>query len=89
MSPELPPSALKALEEAQVSFSKPGLGKPLKVSLVYKLDPMHIRRALASARREAEDDQAPAVVYAPKGGEALIIMPADALAGLLSPGPIA
>jgi hypothetical protein len=78
MSPDLPPRARKVLEEAQASFS----GKPLKVSLVYKLDPMHVRRALASARREASSDQVPVALYLPKGGEALIIMPADDAAGL-------
>ncbi len=82
MSPDLPPSALQVLTEAQASFSD----KPLKVSAVYKLAPMHVRRALATARREAADDQIPAAVYSPEGGEALIIMPAEELASLLERG---
>ncbi len=83
MSPDLPPRALQALEAARARFG----GKTLKVSLVYKLDPMHIRRALSAARREAADDQVACALYAPKGGEALIIVPADELASLLARGP--
>jgi hypothetical protein len=82
MSPDLPPRALKALEEAQESFS----GKPLKVALVYKLDAMHVRRALAHARREAAEDQVPAVVYSPKAAEPLVIVEAEELASLLKSG---
>ncbi len=79
MSPDLPPRALQALEAARASFG----GKTLKVSLVHKLAPMHVRRALATARREAADDQMPCALYLPKGGEALVIVEAEQFASLL------
>jgi hypothetical protein len=79
MSPDLPPRALKALEEARATFAE----KPLMLAWSPKLDAMHVRRALATARREAAEDQVPAVVYAPKGGEALVIVEAEELASLL------
>jgi hypothetical protein len=80
MSPDLPPSALKVLEEARETFAE----KPLKVSVVHKLGPAHVRRALATARRKAHNDQVPAVIYSPKGGEALVIVPVEELASLLA-----
>lgn len=83
MSPDLPPRALQALEAARASFG----GKTLKVSLVHKLAPMHVRRALATARREAADDQMPCALYLPKGGEALVIVEAEEFAGLLKQTP--
>ncbi len=79
MSPDLPPSALQVLEEARESFAE----RPIMLAWTSKLDPFSIRRALATARREAADDQTPAVLYGPKSGEALVILEPEELAGLL------
>ncbi len=82
MSPDLPPSALQALEEAREAFAE----KPIMLAWTSKLDPFSIRRALATARREGADDQTPAVLYAPKSGEALVIVQAEEFASLLDGG---
>ncbi len=77
--PDLPPSALAALDEAQASFSK----TPLSGELTRKLEAMHVRRALSQARRSAAKDQVPVALYLPKHGEALVILEANRLSDLL------
>ena len=81
--PGLPPSALTVLDTASERFSE----KPIRGELVYKLEPMHVRRAMATAGRAAGPGQSPAVVYNPAHGEPLVILRAEDLAALLSRGP--
>jgi hypothetical protein len=78
--PGLPPSALTVLDTASERFSE----KPIRGELVYKLEPMHVRRAMATAGRAAGPGQSPAVVYNPGHGDALIVLRASDLAALLS-----
>ena len=55
--PGLPPSALTVLDTASERFSE----KPIRGELVYRLEPMHVRRAMATAGRAAGPGQSPAV----------------------------
>ena len=81
--PGLPSSALMVLATASERFSE----KPIRGELVYRLEPMHVRRAMATAGRAAGPGQSPAVVYTPGHGDALIVLRASDLAALLSRGP--
>lgn len=60
--PELPQSALQILETAAESFSQ----KSLKGELLYRLTLPDVKRALATAQRQARADQVPAALYGPK-----------------------